>query len=184
MENKNKAIATLDLGKYSSSSNTYVVESDHESGESVFLTHPLVSESVFILAPKSELNKAQAVLQDSTEKCLLFSQKHKELLGSKLQAELEALILYFFVKKVLAPNQKESLAFICSKIGSVLLKNDLQQAVDLVNQNAPLLDHFNRVWYMNTKPLFEDITKINNRAKREIINKIAGFILAQIGDSK
>lgn len=184
VENKNKTIVTLDLGKYSSSSNTYVVESDHENGNSSFLTHPLVGESVFILASKSDFNKAQAILQSPTEKCLVFSQKHRELLGYKLQAELESLVLYFFVKKVLAPNQKENLAFICAKIGSVLLKNDLQQTVDLVNQNSALLDDFNRVWYINAKPLFEDITKCNNRSKREIVQKIAGFILAQIGDDK
>jgi hypothetical protein len=180
MEIKIKDLVTIDLGRYSTAANTYEVVGFSEDKTEAFLTHPIVDKKFFISAPLKSFNHVQASLQSATERCLLFAKQNKELLGYKLQAELEALILYFFVNKVLAPTQKESLSAICAKIGSIILKNDLQQAIDLVNSNEMVLDDFNRVWYENAKALFTDVKKISNKNKRLIVWKISGFIMAQI----
>jgi hypothetical protein len=179
MDLKVKDLVTVDLGKYSTSSNTYEIAGFSEDQQTAFVTHPLVDKQIFLIYPISSFNQIQAKLQSPVERCLFFAKQNREILGYKLQAELDSLVLYFFLKKGLAPNQKENLAFICGKIVSVMLKNDFQQAIDLVNKNSSLLDDFNRVWYENAKSLFEDVTKISNKNKRLIVLKIAGFVMAQ-----
>jgi hypothetical protein len=179
MEIKIKDLVTLDFGPYSNASNTYEVAGFGE-GDTLFLTHPLVDGNIFVAVNKESVNKTVAKMKNPTEMCLDFGKKYKDMIGYKLQAELDSLCFYFFVKKFLTPTQKESLAEICSKISIILLKNDLSQGIALVNKNNALLDDYNKILYENMKPMFEDATKINNKNKRFLIQKVVGFIMAQL----
>ena len=175
-------LVTVDLGEFCSASNTYLVVSKFKSVEGkeyCVLSHPLAPKC-HIVKESDELNKVMAQLKDATEHCLDFAQKHNKYIGYKLQAELDALCLYFVIYKNLASNQKDRLALINSKIAAVIVRDDLQKAAELVKQNVALLDTFNQACYNSFKGSFEDITQANTKVKRQMIFRVAGFIMAQV----
>lgn len=181
-------LVTFDSGSYSNASNTYEVIEFYKKNldadyTHAFLAHPLVKESCYLLKPLEQLNIVLGRLKNPTEKCLEFSHKYSNYLGYRLQADLDALSLYFFIHRDFAPNQKETLSFICGKISSVLTNNDLKMAAELVNSNIALLDDFNKIWYENLRIIFKDVTKATTKPKKSAIFKIAGFVMAQIKDN-
>lgn len=175
-------LVTVDLGEFLSASNTYLVVSKFESVKGIeycVLSHPLAPKC-HIVKDSTELNTVMAQLKDPTEHCLDFAKKYSKYIGYKLQAELDALCLYFVIYKNLATNQKDRLALINSKIAAVIVRDDLKKAADLVKQNVALLDTFNQACYNSFKGSFEDISQANTKVKRQMIFRIAGYIMAQI----
>jgi len=177
---KVNSLATVDLGKFSNSSNTYRVVSKLR-GKKVLLAHPL-TEECFIIKDEESLNKVAPSLKSPTEKCLDFCKKHKNLLGFKSNATLDALCYYFVIRKDLAANQKEELAILCAKIANITLKNNLLNALTLITDNLGVLDEFNLNWYTRLQPSLKNIASLEQKQVKQVV-KIAGFILAQIEES-
>lgn len=173
-------LVTVDLGSYSNSSNTYKVVTKIR-GKKYVLAHPLAPEC-YVIKKEEELNKVGASLKNPTEKCLEFCQKHKEFLGFKKQATLDALRFYYVVNKDLASNQKEELATMCGSLATMLVKNDITIASKLVTDNEGLLDDYNLIWYKKLNSCFKDISKIDTQFKKLFIYKVAGFVMAQLGE--
>lgn len=173
-------LVTVDLGNYSNSANTYKVVTKIR-GKKYVLAHPLAPEC-YIIKSADELNQVGASLKNTTEKCLEFCQKSKDYLGFKKQATLDALRFYYVIKKDLAANQKDELSIMCGFLATIYLKNDITIASKLVIDNEGLLDDYNTIWYRKLRPCFSDISKIDTQFKKLFIFKIAGFVMAQLGE--
>ena len=172
--NKNE-IVTLDLK--TQSSNTYSVDSDE--GETVLLTHPL-SGGMLLRVNKNELNLVSANLKDSTERCLDYANSNRRLLDYNTNSDLDALGVYFFMKRKLTPRQKHMLANICGILAQIKFNNDLKPAMEFVVKNSSLLDEFNLMWYNNFKALFQGRQPVTSKKQRGAIFNIAGYVLAEL----
>lgn len=174
------SIVTVNLGQYSSSSNTYIVAA--KTGKKLFLHHPLAPD-LFVTKNESEVNAVVAMLKNDTDRCLDFASKNRKYLGYNTQSELNSLLYYYILHKDLSSRQKDAVASICGKISTIVLKNDVRIAIELIEKNSAILDDYNKSWHEKLKPFFPDISKIASKNRKTMLFRIAGFVLAQIGDS-
>lgn len=170
-------LVTLQVGEFSTVSNTYKVERKLEA-ESL-LSHPL-APGFLILKKDDELNSALGILQNDLEKCLSFAKKHDEYLGYSLKSDLDALCMYFVIKKNITSKQRNELSNMCGKVASVILNNNMQLALMKIRENKILLDDFNIALFNAYKEVIEDPLKIKDKSARYTIFNISGFILAQL----
>lgn len=175
------SLITYEEDAYSDASNTYIVK--YISEDTLFLTSPLVT-NVLIAKSVNEVNKAAPKLKNDLERCLDFCNFYRNYLGYNIEAQLDCLAYYFLVKRNLSPSQKETLSFIYGKIASIIVKNDLRSAVELIKQHNSLLDDFYKIWADKMKDGIQDVSKIDTKFKKSSIYKILGFILAQIHNKK
>lgn len=168
---KNGDIVTIESG------DTYIV--DRDEGDTVLLSHPLYNRTL-IRVDKATLNVSGAKLKDSAERSLDFARQNLKFLDYNTTADLEALCLYYVVTRKLTPRQKSILSNICGTIASIILNNEIKDAMKLVQQNEGLLDEFNAMWYRNFNGLFTGRQAITSKKQRSAIFNIAGFVLAEL----
>lgn len=159
------------------SSNTYLVAAD--LGSEVLLYHPLFP-SCLLKYSKSEVDNVSPNVKDSTERSLDFIRKNSNYLDYNAQADHEALCMYFVVKRKLTPRQKNLMSNMAGTIASIKLNNDVKAAMELVKNNAAILDEFNSMWYRNFGRLFSGRQLITSKKQRAAIFNIAGFVMAEL----
>lgn len=159
------------------SSNTYIVDSI--DGDTALLKHPLFDQCL-IRYPVAALNKVSPNVKDSIERSLDFARKNSSYLDYNTEADLEALCLYFVIKRKLTPRQKSILSAICGIIASIKLNNDVKEAMQLVANHEGILDEFNLMWYRNFAGLFTGKQPITSKKQRSAIFNIAGFVMAEL----
>lgn len=162
-------------------SNTFLIYKD--LGDTVLLNHPL-SLNTLMEVSKDTLDKVSPVMNDSTERNLLFANKYKDLIDFNSQADLESLCLYFIVKKQLTPKQKNILASINGTIAALKFYDNINQVIEFIKKNAILLDDFNKMWFNNFKLLFSGEKPITSPKQRQAIFNMAGFLLAELNTQK
>lgn len=160
------------------SSNAYLVDSD--CGDTVLLKHPLFPACLLRFS-KSELDLVAPNVKDSTERSLDFARSNEKFLDYITLADLEALCLYFVVRRKLTPRQKNLLSNMCGSIASIKFNDDVRVAMDLIKAHEAILDDFNAMWYRNFSGLFAGRQTITSRKQRSAIFNIAGFVLAELG---
>ena len=170
------AVVTVQNSGSNEASNTYLIVKCQK--DEVLLHHPLTDE-VFIKANKEGLNKVQATLQNSTEKCLGFAKAEKNHLSYSARADLQAMIYFFVVEKTLTSKQRAELANICGKIASIKLQNNTKTACDIALRGSALLDDFLVPQFNNIVKILEQPNLIRTKTERFTIFNIAGFLLAQ-----
>lgn len=173
-------IVTIDL-KNDFVSNTYFIHKD--LGETVLLSHPLFP-TCLLEVNKEELDKTSPIMKDSIERNLIFANNFKEVLDFNSIADLEALCLYFVIKRQLTPRQKNILSSINGKIASLKFYDNLQEAMNFIKKNSALLDDFNTMWFNNFKGLFSGEQQITSPKQRSAIFNMAGFLLAEVYTQK
>lgn len=161
----------------SNSSNTYYIEQD--LGESVLLRHPLAPECLFKF-PKNSVDIVFPTLKDSLERGLTFVKNNSDYLDYETNAELEALCIYYALRRKLTPRQKYTLSNMGGVIASHTLDNDLNKAMSLVKENSALLDEFNSMWFKNFSGLFNGTQTVSSKKQRSAIFNMAGFVLAEL----
>ena len=177
MDIKSGDLVTISIDE--NTSNTYIV---HENlGEESLLYHPLF-EDCYIIKSNSELNMSAPNIKDSTERSLDFVVNSKKYLDYNTVADLEALCLYFVVKKKLTPRQKNILSNITGMIASIHFDNDVKMAMKFIEENNALFDDFNAMWYNNFKGLFVGQQPITSKKQRASIFNMAGFLLAELNN--
>lgn len=159
------------------SSNTYIVDTVED--KSALLKHPLF-ESCLVRIELDKLNTVQPNIKDSVERGLDFAKKNAKFLDYNAKADLEALCLYFIIKRTLTPRQKNILSVICGTIASNKLNNNIQEAMAIVVRNEGVLDDFNAMWYRNFNGLFTGKQPITSKKQRSAIFNITGFVLAEL----
>lgn len=175
MEYTQGQIVTLPLD--STSSNTYVV--DRDEGETVLVTHP-IANGLLVRVPKDQVNSVGSNLKDSTERCLDFANSRRQMLDYNTNTDLDALGMYFFLRRNLTPRQKQTLAAICGILATIKFNQDIVNAIEYVNLNVSVLDQFNLMWYNNFKALFDRRQPITSKKQRSAIFNIAGYVLAEL----
>lgn len=168
---KNGEIVTVKSG------DTYLVDKDE--GETVLLTHPLYT-GILIRVDKVELNTVYGKIKDSSERSLDFAKGNLKFLDYNTTADLEALCMHYVVTRKLTPRQKNILSSICGTVASIVLNNDIREAMNLVTQNEGVLDEFNAMWYRNFHGLFSGRQPITSKKQRSAIFNIAGFVMAEL----
>jgi len=163
------------------SSNTYLVESD--CGDTVLLQHPLFPECL-IRSPKDSLDVVAPNIKDSIERSLDFAKKNSGFLDYNTTADLEALSLYFVVRRKLTPRQKNLLATMCGTIACIKLNNDIRAAMTLITNNSAILDEFNTLWFRNFSGLFSGKQPITSKKQRASIFNMAGFVMAELASPR
>lgn len=175
MEIKKNSIVTLDLHNHTS--NTFMVDTVED--DSVLLSHPL-APGVLVRVSKERVNTTAANIKDSMERSIDYANSNKQYLDYNTVSDLEAVAIYFTLKRKLTPRQKQTLANICGVIASVKFDNDLREAMNFVSKNSSLLDEFNLMWYNNFKGLFTGNQMITSKKQRSAIFNIAGYVLAEM----
>ena len=168
-------IVTLDLSN--SASNTFLVDTDE--GETILLTHPMAS-GVLIRVQRESLDLVGANLKDSTERCIDYANINKKYLDYNMVCDVEAIGMYFMVKRKLTPQLKSVLSNVCGKIAEHKFKGDIKKAMQFVTKNSALLDDFNLKWYITFKDLFSGALPITANRQRTSIFNIVGFVLAEL----
>lgn len=176
-EIKAKDLVTVDIGEANDASNTYVVKAILDSGEAL-LFHPLVPEC-YILETTDKLNTVQPTLQSPFERCLWFVHKNKGLLGYNNNKALEAILLLFVTKKTLSSAQKSEIQKMCGRVAAIHTDGNIAFAARKVCQNQALLDSYNSRLYTKYIDYFNDPKKILDMEHRQVVLRVAGFILAQ-----
>lgn len=169
-------IVTVQLDNLNAS-NTFLVK--HIDTKSALLYHPLFP-SILIEKPINEINKVSANLKDSTERSLDFVKKNIGYLDYNSSADLDALCLYFVVKRKLTPKQKRSLSNMAGRIAAIIFNDDIKAAMDFIRKNEGVLDQFNQMWYRNFKSLFSGKQPISSAKQRDSLFNMAGFTLAEL----
>ncbi len=157
--------------------NTFIIDTVEE--DSVLVKHPLSGE-LLLRVSKKNLNRTNANVKDSTERCIDYANANKKFLDYNTSGDLESVGIYFVLKRKLTPRQKQTLANICGVIASVKFDNDLQKAMDYVMENEGILDQFNLMWFNNFKRLFSGHQPITSKKQRNAIFNIAGYALAEL----
>ena len=166
------------------SSNTYIVDSiliPETTGlisTEALVFHPLFP-TVLLREDLSNLNQVSANLKDSSERSLDFANGNKSVLDYNTVADLEALCMYFVVRRKITPRQKHMLSSICGSIASIKFNDDVKLAMDFVKKNEGLLDEFNGMWYRNFKGLFSGQQQITSKKQKDAVFNITGFVLAE-----
>lgn len=173
-------LVTISLNEYRRVSNTYHVLKKLD--QECILRHPLAPDCL-LLKPDSELNIDFPTLQNSVEKCLFFAKKSKECLGYTMASDLEALCLYFVVKKDFSPKQRQEITNMCGKIASVVLGNNITSAIMIIKENKPLLDEYNHALVNEIAHILKDPLSLKSKAERYKIFNITGFLLAQLANN-
>lgn len=176
MENISKdSVVTLDL--QTQSSNTFIV--DTIEGDTLLLTHPL-SPGILIRVRKEQVNIAFATIKDSTERAIDFANQNRQYLDYQTISDLEALAIYFAVKRKFTLKQKQVLATICGVVAEAKFNNNIREAMNFITKNQSLLDDFNLMWYNNFKGLFTGQQPMTSTKQRGAIFNIAGYVLAEL----
>jgi len=160
-------------------SNTYVVYEVFE--DKALLSHPLFEECLREVNIE-DLNTVAPTVKDSTERGLDFAKRNLNYLDYNTSADLEALCLYYVMRRKLTPRQKGILASICGTIASIKTNNNVQQAMDIVKKNDAVLDEFNAMWYRNFSGLFSGVQPITSKKQRSAIFNMAGFVMAELSN--
>jgi hypothetical protein len=176
---KENDLVTVTTNKYSNASNTYRVFK--RIGNECILSHPL-SPECFIVKPLDDLNNVPAILQNSTEKCLVFAKKNDRFLSHSVKADLEAMVFYFTIKKDFTIKQKSELASICGKITSVILQNNIMAACKLIIRHKVLLDDFHTTLYNTFEKVIKQPNLLKTKIERFTVFNLCGFIIAQLGE--
>ena len=175
-------IVTVDfLNK--SVSNTFIVHDVNEEKGTAYLYHPLF-DKCFIEVELENLDTTAPNIKDSTEKCLDFAKSGEIHLDYNMLADLEALCLYFVVKRQLTPKQKSTLANICGRLAMIHFNDSIEEAMKYASINNAILDDFNRMWYNNFHGLFKGKQPLTSKKQRAAIFNMAGFALAELTNPK
>jgi hypothetical protein len=169
------SIVTVDLNN--NSSNTFIV--DTVEGETVLLTHPLAL-GVLIRVPATTVNTTSANIKDSTERGIDYANSNRQYLDHNTSLDLEAVAIFFALKRKLTPRQKHTVANICGSIASFKFNDDLKEVMAFITKNASMLDQFNAMWYANFKGLFSGQQMVTSKKQRSAIFNIAGYLLAEL----
>jgi hypothetical protein len=169
------SIVTADLGN--SSSNVFIVDTVEK--DSVLLSHPL-APGVLVRVSSDKVNKTSASIKDSIERGIDYANSNKKYLDYNTLADLEAVAIYFILKRKLTPRQKQTLANICGVVASVRFSNDIKEAMNFVSKNHLLLDEFNLMWFNNFKGIFTGQQIVSSKKQRSAIFNIAGYVLAEL----
>lgn len=175
MNIQKNSIVTVELNN--TSSNTFIVDTIED--QTVLLSHPL-AVGVLIRVGKEKINTTVANIKDSAERGIDYANGSREYLDYNTAADLEALAIYFTLKRKLTPRQKQTLANICGVIASVKFNNDLRDAMNFVTKNSTMLDEFNMMWFNNFKGLFSGQQMVTSKKQRSAIFNIAGYVLAEM----
>ena len=175
MDIKPKDLVTVQLDQ--DVSNTYIVYKVID-GEAL-LHHPL-SPEVYIIRDVEQLNKVAPNIKDSTERALDFAFHYSKYLDYNNLADLEALSLFYVVRKKLTPKQKNILSVMCGMIACILMDNDIAKVSAYIKENHALFDDFNRMWYNNFQGLFSGKQPITSKKQRASIFNMAGFLMAEL----
>lgn len=173
-------LVTISLGEYQTVSNTYRVAKKLDV--ECVLQHPLAPEC-YIIKKDEELNNAFPSAQNQIEKCLFFAKKNSNVLGYTMIGNLEALCFYFVIKKTFTPRQRVELTNICGKIASVLLENNVTQAIATIKENKILLDEYNYSLLNAIKKILDNSLNIKSKQERYTVFNVAGFVLAQLSNT-
>lgn len=175
MDLQKNNVITVDLN--TQSSNTFIIDTVEENH--VLATHPMAKD-ILIRIKKDLVNRVQPNIKDSTERGIDFANLNKRYLDYNSSSDLEALAIYFALKRRLTPKQKQILASICGTIASAKFNDDVRLAMQFVTKNQTMLDDFNRMWYNNFKGLFTGQQIITSKKQTDAIFNIAGFVLAEV----
>ena len=175
MDIKDGDLVTIEADE--NTSNTYKVYKN--LGDESLLFHPLFP-GCYVIKNNYELNKTAPNIKDSTERSLDFVVKSKSYLDYNTVADLEALCLYYVVKKRLTPRQKSILSQMTGVVASIHFDNDIQTTIRFIRENHALFDDFNTMWYNNFKGLFTGSQQITSKKQRASIFNMAGFLLAEL----
>jgi hypothetical protein len=167
-------IVTIELNNCSI---TFVVDTIEET--TVLLSHPLASGILFRVN-KEKVNTTSANIKESMERGIDYANSNREYLDYNTASDLEALAIFFTIKRKLTPRQKQTLANICGIIASVRFDNDLRETMNFIIKNSSLLDEFNMMWFNNFKGLFSGQQIVTSKKQRSAIFNIAGYILAEL----
>lgn len=174
-------IVTVNL-ENRNASNTFIVQELLDDG-SVLLEHPLFND-IIVRYNQSDLNTVSANIKDSTEKCLDFAKSRANHLDFNMKGDLDALCMYFIVKRQLTPRQKSTLSKICGVLAAIEFNDSLKDAMEFIAKNETVLDDFNRMWYNNFQGLFKGKQAITSNKQRASIFNMAGFALAELTNPK
>ena len=182
MENNVKPGSLVTIDAKNKQINTYKVKFLLDNGNLALLHHPLAPE-VYLLEEINNLNNTLANLRSPLENCIRFCLKNSEYLNYDERLDLDAIALYYVVRRVLSNQQKASLAKITGKVASILNTYNISKCVEIVNKNLHLLDEFNKYWYNNLEKVFKDPEKVRSKNQKRSIYNISGFVMAQIGST-
>jgi len=174
-------IVTADFGN-SKASNTFIFEGLYGEGDQktvALLKHPLAPKIIFPYKTE-ELNQDSVRIKDSTERSLDYVLRHQTRLDYNALSDLEALCLYFAVTRKMTPKQKNILSGLRGTLASLHFDNNINDAMDFIQENDILLDDFNLMWYNNFSGLFKGNQSITSKKQRSAIFNIAGFLLAEV----
>lgn len=175
-------IVTLDIDN-KNVSNTFIVHEVNKDEHTAYLHHPLYEEC-FIKVCLDDLDTVAPNIKDSTEKCLDFAKEHISNLDYNTTGDLEALCIYFVIKRQLTPKQKSTLAKICGSLASIQFNDSVDDAMRYIKENQAVLDDFNRMWFNNFRGLFNGSQAITSNKQRTSIFNMAGFVLAELSNPK
>lgn len=158
-------------------SNTYLVEC--EIGDQVLLNHPLMIPNVFLRVAKSRVNQVQSTLKDSVERAIDYAKTNSKYLDYNSTRDLEAIGLYFAIRKDLSPGLKNLLANVNGVIASHKFNSSLDAAMEFIQKNSDLLDDYNHMWFTNFKDIFAGKDSVKTKKQRTAIFNIAGSVLPE-----
>lgn len=177
MKLEENSIVALDLK--SPGSNTFYVDTDE--GNTVLLTHPLMEKYVLIRVDKQMItNTIGANVKDSTERCIDYAKANRSMIDHNTGNDLEAIAMYFAIKRKLTPRQKQTISNICGMIAAIKFSDDIKEAMAFITKNSLLLDEFNAMWFNNFKGLFSGRQPITSKKQRDAIFNMAGYVLAEL----
>lgn len=161
--------------------NVYQIVED--LGQSLLVNHPLFPELLFRVDPAT-VNITAANLKNSSERGLDFVKAHKSVLDFDQCADLEALSMYFVLRRKLTNPQLKRLADMQGMIAKHLFNNDLSLAMKTINENAGILDYFNAMWYKNYAKIFTSKQEICSPKQVSTIFNMAGFVLSEMANPR
>lgn len=170
-------LVTVKLGANNTASNVFEVAKQIDGLN--FLHHPLMDE-LFILKTDSELDVEPARPKDPDQKCLEYVLAHQQYLGYEDTTDLEALCMFFVVRRRFSNRQKHFMSSLGGKIASKHCNEDINIAIRTVRSNKALLNDFNQMWYLKLEKFFLEKKPITTPNIRLAIFNMAGFILAQL----
>lgn len=169
------SIVTVDL--VNSSSNTFIVDTVEES--TVLVTHPLAKDILMRVA-KDKVDTTSANIKDSSERGIDYANQNRQYLDYNSTSDLEAIGIYFALKRKLTPGLKRLLSGICGVIAKGKFNDDIRATMTFVTKNSFILDEFNSMWYTSFSGIFSGTQIISSKKQRDVIFNIAGYILAEM----
>lgn len=179
---KMKDLVTLQMHENIKESNVFVIK-EALPEERYILYHPICPE-IFVIASGAELDQVNPTQKGSIQKCLEFASDYEQHLTPDERADLQALRMVFVVSRRLSNRQKHLLSNLGGTIAAEYCIQDLSIATRLVREYKTLLDDFNARWYSNFQRYFNGQKDVTSKKIRTILFNMAGFILAQLHDTK